>query len=281
MLIAWISNIDCGVACLGHGGNLLSVYVKSIVPTDCYGTAPRTPYSHRMRAPKFINPDPLSDHVLFIDGEAVIVNKPAGLPVATPRVRAMSVEMQLPEMRFGFERAPTIVHRLDQDTSGCLLLARNPKAHKRFSAAFEAGQVTKRYIAIVDGIPDEESGTIDLPLHKISSQQEGWRMVADDRGKACVTHWTRLAVEGARALLEFTPETGRTHQLRVHAASGLGMAITGDPVYGRGGGTMMLHASYLSIKRGEKPDAQADAPWPERFTALGFADLSAPLSSPA
>jgi tRNA pseudouridine32 synthase / 23S rRNA pseudouridine746 synthase len=137
-----------------------------------------------MRAPRFPNPDPLSDHVLFIDGEAVIVNKPAGLPVATPRVPALSVELQLAELRFGFERPPSIVHRLDQDTSGCLLLARNPKAHKRFAAAFEAGEVTKRYIAIVDGIPDEEEGVIDLPLGKVSSAREGWRMVVDERGKA-------------------------------------------------------------------------------------------------
>ncbi len=228
-----------------------------------------------MRAPRFPNPDPLSDHVLFIDGEAIIVNKPAGLPVATPRVRAMSVEMQLAELRFGFERAPTIVHRLDQDTSGCLLLARNPKAHKRFAAAFEAGDVTKRYIAIVDGIPDEESGTIDLPLGKVSSAREGWRMVVDDRGKASVTRWTRLAVEGGRALIEFAPETGRTHQLRVHAASGLGMPITGDPVYGRGGLGLMLHATSLSIKRGEKPNAESIAPWPDRFSTLGFSEPEA------
>jgi tRNA pseudouridine32 synthase / 23S rRNA pseudouridine746 synthase len=224
-----------------------------------------------MRAPRFPNPDPLSDHVLFIDGEAVIVNKPAGLPVATPRVPALSVELQLAELRFGFERPPSIVHRLDQDTSGCLLLARNPKAHKRFAAAFETGDVTKRYIAIVDGIPDEDQGVIDLPLGKVSSAREGWRMVVDERGKACVTKWKRLAVEGSRALIEFSPETGRTHQLRVHAASGLGMPITGDPVYGRAAQGLMLHASYLSIKRGEKPNAEATAPWPDRFSALGFA----------
>ena len=113
------------------------------------------------------------DRILFIDGEAIVIDKPAGLPVDRPRDRSESLEDLLGELTFGFGRLPQPVHRLDRDTSGCLLLARNPKAHKRFGQAFEAGTVVKRYLAILDGEPGEDGGTIDLPLIKISSEAEG------------------------------------------------------------------------------------------------------------
>ena len=98
----------------------------------------------------------LADHILFLDGEAIVVDKPAGLPVSAPRDGSLSVENHLDSLRFGFRRWPTAVHRLDRDTSGCLLLARNPKAHKRFAAAFAAGTVDKQYLAVVEGVPEAE-----------------------------------------------------------------------------------------------------------------------------
>ncbi|MEC7931676.1 MAG: RNA pseudouridine synthase, partial [Pseudomonadota bacterium] len=153
----------------------------------------------------------LTDHVLFLDGEALILDKPAGLPVDAPRDGSMSLENHLASLTFGFQRWPLPVHRLDRDTSGCLLLARNPKAHKRFAAAFEAGTVTKRYIAVVDGVPAEAEGTIALSLKKVSTPTQGWRMIAAKAGKAAVTHWRKLAERDGRALIAFTPETGRTH----------------------------------------------------------------------
>ena len=94
----------------------------------------------------------LSDKVLFIDGEAIILDKPAGLPVDAPRDGSIALENHLASLTFGFQRWPLAVHRLDRDTSGCLLLARNPKAHKRFAAAFEAGTVEKRYVAVLEGV---------------------------------------------------------------------------------------------------------------------------------
>ncbi len=212
----------------------------------------------------------LTDHVLFIDGEALILDKPAGLPVDAPRDGSMSLENHLSSLTFGFQRWPLPVHRLDRDTSGCLLLARNPKAHKRFAAAFEAGTVTKRYIAVVGGVPEEEEGTIALSLKKVSSQSQGWRMIAAKAGKAAVTHWRKLAVRDGRAFIAFTPETGRTHQIRVHAEHGLGFGILGDPVYGDGVGPMLLHSRFLSIPRGGKPAVEATAPLPATFLAAGF-----------
>lgn len=224
----------------------------------------------------------LSDNVLFIDAEAIVVDKPAGLPVDEPREGVTSVANHLESLRFTFQRWPTIVHRLDRDTSGCLLLARTPRAHKQFQAAFEAGIVRKRYLAVLDGVPGGDEGVIDLPLAKVSTQEDGWRMVVDarkGRGKAATTHWRTIAVRDGRALVLFTPQTGRTHQLRVHAATGLGVPIVGDPVYGRRGPKMLLHAWTLTVPRGAKPAVIAVSPLPAAFagwTAPDVASDSAP-----
>ncbi|WP_163614734.1 pseudouridine synthase, partial [Klebsiella pneumoniae] len=88
--------------------------------------------------------------------------------------------------------------------------------------AFETGAVAKRYLAILDGEPGEDSGTIDLPLAKVSTREEGWRMVGDPRGKPSITRYKVMERKGGRSLVAFYPETGRTHQIRVHAAEGLG-----------------------------------------------------------
>ena len=223
----------------------------------------------------------LGERVLFLDGEALVIDKPAGLPVDPPRAGGISLENHLSHLTFGFRRWPVAVHRLDRDTSGCLLLSRNPKAHARFQQAFEAGAVTKRYVAILDGVPAAAAGTVDLPLAKVSSAERGWRMTGNPRGKAARTGWRVLAEHDGRALVEFRPQTGRTHQIRVHALEGLGAAVTGDPVYGAAHpGGMMLHAIALSLPRAGKADVAAEAPWPERFAALGFT-AEAGTTSPA
>ena len=209
--------------------------------------------------------------ILFEDGEAIVIDKPAGLAVDRPRDGSPAVETMLPDLRLSFARPPQISHRIDRDTSGCLLLARNPKALKRIMAAFEAGTVDKAYLAILDGVPHAEAGTIDLPLAKISSREAGWRIVVDPEGKPARTRWHRLASQDGRSLVLFEPETGRTHQLRVHAAKGLGLPILGDPVYGTAAaGGMMLHAWRLGVPRGAKPAIAAEAPFPDRFREAGF-----------
>lgn len=213
----------------------------------------------------------LADNILFIDAEAIVIDKPAGLPVDPPRDGSLSLENHLASLTFGFQRWPQAVHRLDRDTSGCLLLARNPKAHKRFQQAFETGQVEKTYVAVVAGVPGEEAGVVDLPLLKISSREAGWRMKGDPKGKAARTRWKVLDKKDGRALLLLEPETGRTHQIRVHAAEGLGMPIVGDPVYGRGSEPMLLHAWRLNIPRPGKTPVTAEASLPDRFAVAGFA----------
>ena len=97
-------------------------------------------------------------------------------------------------------------------------------------------------------------------------------MIGDPAGKPATTAWRVVAEADGRALVEFRPATGRTHQIRVHAATGIGVPILGDPVYGRGGGTTLLHASALRLPREGKPPIDACAPLPERFAALGFTE---------
>ena len=213
------------------------------------------------------------NYVLFIDGEAIVIDKPAGLAVHPGSKTRESLEDYLHHFRFGFQREPLPVHRLDRDTSGCLLLARNPKAHKRFQRAFEDKKVSKTYVAVLDGVPKEEQGTIDLPLGKVSSAEEGWRMVHDVDGRPSVSHWRVAAVKDGRAVVVFSPETGRTHQLRVHALEGLGIPISGDLVYGSGRGPMLLHALSLRVEREGKKPVEAKAPLPPTFVNAGFGDV--------
>jgi len=210
--------------------------------------------------------------ILFEDGEALVIDKPAGLPLDRPRAGGPCLEDMLGDLRLGFAREPMPVHRLDRDTSGCLLLARNPRALRRYGAAFEARSVTKTYWGIVAGVIEDVRGTIALNLSKISSERDGWRMIPARQGKPAVTHWRVLAQGQGLTLVEFTPETGRTHQIRVHAAAGLGHALLGDPVYGTAlpNGRTMLHAAALSVPREGKPAIVAQAPLPADFAAIGL-----------
>jgi tRNA pseudouridine32 synthase/23S rRNA pseudouridine746 synthase len=224
---------------------------------------------------------PLTDRVLFIDGEAIVIDKPAGLPVDPPRDGGLSLENHLSSLTFGFERWPVAVHRLDRDTSGCLLLARNPKSAKRFTEAFEARQVAKTYLAVLNGVPTDTHGTIDIPLGKTSTRETGWRMEPDTNGKSALTHWQVLAMRDGRTLVRFVPETGRTHQLRAHSLHGLGLSIMGDPIYrtpdhGQSWeGGMLLHARSISVTRANKAPVAAIAPVPANFGDAGFADADA------
>lgn len=211
--------------------------------------------------------------ILYEDGEALVINKPARLPIDTPRKGGQSLGEHLDGLKLGFQRAPMPVHRLDTDTSGCLLLARNSKALVRFNRAFEERKVSKLYWGIVAGEVAGDEGTIALSLSKISSAEKGWRMIAAKKGKEAVTHWRKITNIGNLTMVEFRPETGRTHQIRVHAALGLGSALLGDPVYGKADARVkrtMLHAAALGLDRGAKSAIFAAAPMPADFTALGF-----------
>ena len=214
--------------------------------------------------------------ILYEDGEALVIDKPAGLPVDRPRKGGACLEDHLDRLKLGFQRRPVAVHRLDTDTSGCLLLARNPKALARFNKAFEERLVGKTYLAILAGHPPGSEGTIELALSKISSEEKGWRMIPAKKGKPAVSHWELVEELGPNSLIRFRPETGRTHQLRVHALKGLGAPLLGDPVYGAGpvagAGRTMLHAESLTVTRPGKTPIEARAPLPADFAAFGASD---------
>ncbi|WP_086619306.1 RluA family pseudouridine synthase [Erythrobacter tepidarius] len=214
--------------------------------------------------------------ILYEDGEALVIDKPAGLPVDRPRKGGPCLDDHLDRLKLGFQRRPVAVHRLDTDTSGCLLLARNPKALARFNKAFEERLVSKTYLAILAGRPPGTGGTIELALSKISSADKGWRMIAAKKGKPAVSHWELVQELGPHSLIRFRPETGRTHQLRVHALKGLGAPLLGDPVYGAGpvagAKRTMLHAESLTVTRPGKTPIEACAPLPADFLALGAKD---------
>ena len=207
----------------------------------------------------------LSDRILFIDAEAIVLDKPAGLPVDAPRRGGESIASRLDELRCGFKRPPTPMHRLDTDTSGCLLFARSPKARAAFQHAFESRTVEKYYLAVIASALAEQDGVIDVPLGKTSSAEAGWRMVHDPNGHEAITRWRRIAVRDGTTLVEFRPLTGRTHQIRVHAREAFGSGIVGDRVYGVPGGPMLLHASRLVVPREGKAAIDVTAPLPGTF----------------
>lgn len=226
-------------------------------------------------------PAPEEAMLPYIDGEAIVIDKPAGYPVDRPRSGAPAIADWLGELRYGFHREPVPVHRLDTDTSGCLLLARNPKALARFNRAFADRVVDKLYVGIVQGSVKEHRGETDLPLVKRSTPEAGWRMVADPddpEARPARTGWRVLVHRNGMSLISFRPETGRTHQIRVHAKEGIGLPLIGDLHYGGPdlGKGMMLHALTLTVPREGKESIVARAPFPQRFLDLGFTDLDCP-----
>jgi tRNA pseudouridine32 synthase/23S rRNA pseudouridine746 synthase len=207
----------------------------------------------------------LSDRIIFIDAEALVLDKPTGLPVDAPRRGGESIASRLDELKCGFRRPPTPMHRLDMDTSGCLLFARTARARATFQQAFETRVVEKYYVAVVAGEIGDESGVIELALNKTSSAEAGWKMVADPHGLEASTRWRRIAVHDGSTLVEFQPLTGRTHQIRIHAREAFGRGIVGDRVYGIPGGPMLLHASRLVVPRERKETIDVSAPLPDYF----------------
>ena len=178
--------------------------------------------------------------IAFEDEHLLVVDKPAGLvvhPAAGNRdgtlVNALLHHCGGSLSGIGGVARPGIVHRIDKDTSGLLVVAKSDVAHEGLAKQFAAHSIDRRYLAIVSGVPTLKSGTVDAPLARSSANRKKITIVEGGRGKRAVTHWTRLEALRAAALIECKLETGRTHQVRVHMAS-IGHSLLGDPVYGRG-----------------------------------------------
>jgi RluA family pseudouridine synthase len=195
--------------------------------------------------------------ILFQDDRFVVLDKPAGLPVHPGPRGGPSVEDWFPLLSRR-SQGPWLAHRLDADTSGCLLVALRRPALLAAQAEFAAGRVRKAYWAIVRGGPSTASGTIDAPLARRTSRN-GWHMAVDPGGKTAVTDWRVLGRCGELAWLELAPRTGRTHQVRVHCAA-LGCPVLGDAIYGGGSGRLHLLARGIALDLA--PPVVAVAPVP-------------------
>jgi 23S rRNA pseudouridine1911/1915/1917 synthase len=193
--------------------------------------------------------------IAFEDEHLLVVDKPAGLVVhpAAGNFDGTLVNALLHHCKgslsgIGGVARPGIVHRIDKDTSGLLVVAKTDVAHEGLARQFAAHSIDRRYLAIVSGLPKAAEGTVDAPLARSSTNRKKIAIVGEGRGKRAVTHWKRLTPLRDSALVECRLETGRTHQVRVHMAS-IGHPLLGDPVYGRSGGTHRKILKELGFER--------------------------------
>lgn len=222
--------------------------------------------------------------VLYRDGLMLIVDKPAGVPVHAGPSGGPSLEDSFQHLRYGLPKAPSLAHRLDRDTSGCLVLGRHPKALRRLGKLFSEGRAAKTYWAVVRGQPAQTKGRIDFPLHKVSTKAGGWRMIVAPEGQSAITDFKVMGhSDDGLTWLALYPKTGRTHQIRVHCAQS-GFPILGDPWYGSPDDRkpeceipLHLHARAIRLPLYPKKDAvHVESPVPEAMTPgfqkCGFSD---------
>jgi len=219
----------------------------------------------------------LRETVLYRDDWAIAVNKPAGLAVQGGTNTDRHVDALLDGLRFESKERPRLVHRLDKDTSGVLLIARHAAAAAFFTRAFRDKTTRKIYWAITVGLPEIRQGRIDLALAKQAGIRGGERVQADAEGKSAVTYYTVVDHAGTRASwLALLPVTGRTHQLRAHCAA-LGTPILGDGKYGGSGAQLAggaaarqlhLHARSLDIPHPQGGTLSVTAPLPAHMRRM-------------
>jgi 23S rRNA pseudouridine1911/1915/1917 synthase len=222
--------------------------------------------------------------VLYEDSVLLVIDKPAGLAVhgapgdESPTVAAWFLE-RYPDLASAFEaERPGIVHRLDKDTSGVLLLAKIPAAQSRLSAAFAGRTVEKTYLAICDGVPGRPHAIVEAPIARHPGDRT--RMAVMPGGRAARTEYELLGDDGERSLLLVHPETGRTHQIRVHL-SAIGFPVAQDSVYGkRRTGRQLLHAWRLQVPHPDGGTLTATAPLPPDMAAVVRSMGLEPIASP-
>ncbi len=235
-----------------------------------------------------MTPDEIVSRLLYRDGLMLIIDKPAGVAVHKGPKGGPCLEDDFPALQFGLPRPPALAHRLDRETSGCLVLGRHRKALANLSDLFRHGRVGKTYWALVEGGPEAPEGRIDIALGKLDDNR-GWWMKPDPKGLPSSTAWTVMGRDGGLTWLALEPLTGRTHQLRVHCAA-MKWPIVGDDIYGMqassrrlrkeslprtGGPRLQLHAREVTVPlyKNREP-VRAIAPVPahmvERLKACGW-----------
>lgn len=207
--------------------------------------------------------EPIALDIIFEDDNVIIINKPAGMVVhpSAGHQTGTLIHALLNYYPFlegiGGKKRPGIVHRLDKDTSGVLLVAKNEMSHVWLQRQFKQRKVKKQYIALVDGKPATDTGRIIAPIYRDLKQRKKMAIAPEGQGKAAETHYRVVGLYKKHSLLEVIPLTGRTHQIRVHL-SAIGVPICGDRVYGYQKESInikrhFLHAQSLSIRLpGEK-----------------------------
>jgi tRNA pseudouridine32 synthase/23S rRNA pseudouridine746 synthase len=229
-----------------------------------------------------MTPEQMVSRLLYRDGLMLVIDKPAGFAVHRGPKGGESLEDHFDALRFGLPRQPALAHRLDRETSGCLVLGRHRKALAQLGRLFKSGAVEKTYWAVVEGGPAADEGLIDLPLGRLDASR-GWWMKHDPAGQPAVTNWRVLGrfKEGSGLTwLALEPVTGRTHQLRVHCTE-MGWPIVGDTIYGTapraGGPGLHLHAREVVVPLYKnRAPVRVVAPVPphmrERLTLCGWRD---------
>jgi len=229
--------------------------------------------------PSNLSPEAIPLDILFESDDLMVVNKPAGM-VVHPSAGHLSGTLvnaalsHAPGMEgVGGEQRPGVVHRLDKDTSGLILLAKNDLAHRWLQNQFRERKAQKTYLALVDGSPPTPTGRIEAPIGRDPRVRKKMAVVVEGKGREAVSEYRAVERFSAHTLLEVHPITGRTHQIRLHLAF-IGCPVAGDTIYGRRHSTLpldrhFLHAARLTIRlRGEKEPRTFFAPLPQELEAI-------------
>lgn len=224
--------------------------------------------------PTALEPESIPLDVVFENDDVIVINKPAGLVVHPAAGHAHgtlvhAVLAHAPEIEgVGGELRPGLVHRLDKDTSGLILLAKNERAQRALQQQFQSREVKKTYIALVDGHPPTATGRVDAPIGRDPRERKRMAVVPAAKGRAAVTEYRVVEKFANHSLMEANPLTGRTHQIRVHLAF-IGCPIVGDRVYGKKHSTLplerhFLHATRLAVRLPDEDQPRTfEAPLPE------------------
>ncbi|HKI52688.1 MAG TPA: RluA family pseudouridine synthase, partial [Anaerolineales bacterium] len=227
-------------------------------------------------APTNIIAEDIPLDIIFENDDLIVVNKPAGMVVHPAAGHASGTLVNAvmgydPDIEgIGGEERPGVVHRLDKDTSGLILLAKNERAHRWLQDQFRLRKVDKTYLALVDGKPPTPSGRVEAHIGRDLKNRKRMAIVSERHGREAISEYTTIEEFGEHTLLEFHPHTGRTHQIRLHCLF-LNCPIAGDEIYGKKQSTIQigrhfLHAHRLSIILPNETEPRTfDAPLPEKL----------------